>query len=173
MEKVAAQEAAPSPLPRHDLGEVQNMDRFIGSESARKLLASNGFVVTDHQFKQIFSAYIDSSCPKFITTDSAWHTYHVVLEAGVLQLEQAQADRLRLFSRRLSEQASKLAADGDEGWGNLATYAAIGLGLQDPDAKPLLPKERGTVVTATLTGLTGDAKPVTFGALFSLCRCMC
>lgn len=81
----------------YDLHSVKGIDSFSGSASAKELLGRNGFVVADPTFKQIFEPYIKSpeieagsetnpmgvSLPAFITTDSAWHTYHVMLEEGV------------------------------------------------------------------------------------------
>ena len=65
-------------------------------------------MVADPAFKQIFEPYIKSppikepsekhplgeSLPSFITTDSAWHTYHVLLEEGVKDMEEVESQRL-------------------------------------------------------------------------------
>src|ERR1039457_1397267 len=80
----------------YNLRAVNGIEAFGGSTAAREVLGKNGFVVADPAFKQIFEAYIKSpqiegpsaanpmwrSLPSFITTDSAWHTYHVLLEEG-------------------------------------------------------------------------------------------
>jgi HEAT repeat protein len=66
---------------------VQGLDKFDGSSTAWHLLETNGFVVTDPGFKQIYEPYLDDSLPVFITTDSAWHAYHVLLTEGMRQLE--------------------------------------------------------------------------------------
>ncbi len=92
----------------YNLAEVRGMEGFQGATNGLDLLRSNGFVVTDPTFKQIFEAYIQSpqieppsetnrfgqSLPAFITTDSAWHTYHILLEEGVKEMELVQAQRL-------------------------------------------------------------------------------
>jgi hypothetical protein len=44
---------AEDPPPLYDLGKVEGMQSFVGSDGARQLLGRNGFVVTDQQFKQI------------------------------------------------------------------------------------------------------------------------
>src|SRR5690349_20326224 len=76
----------------YDLKSVNGIEAFAGSAEAKQMLARNGFVVADPAFKQIFEPYIKSrqvkepsdkhpmgeSLPSFITTDSAWHTYHVL-----------------------------------------------------------------------------------------------
>ena len=79
----------------YELKTVDGIDGFSGSAAAKDLLERNGFVVTDRQFRQIFEAYTSGGLPKFITTDSAWHTYHVLLEDGVKRLEEIQAGRRR------------------------------------------------------------------------------
>ena len=107
--------AAPVIGGSYDLGKVGGMAAFQGSASARELLGRNDFVVANPTFKQIFEAYIESprieepsiqvptgrSLPSFITPDSAWHTYHVLLEEGVRELEEIQSRRLLEFSRGL------------------------------------------------------------------------
>src|SRR5580765_2225112 len=99
----------------YDLHAVKGIEAFDGSAAAKQILARNGFVVADPAFKQIFEPYIKSrqvkepsdkhpmgeSLPSFITTDSAWHTYHVLLEEGVKNMEEVQSQRLRRFSQRL------------------------------------------------------------------------
>src|ERR1039457_2841051 len=99
----------------YNLRAVNGIEAFGGSTAARELLGKNGFVVADPAFKQIFEAYIKSpqiegpsaanpmgrSLPSFITTDSAWHTYHVLLEEGVRQMEEVESGRLLEFSREL------------------------------------------------------------------------
>ena len=128
--------AASSPAGMYDLANVKGMDEFVGTRAARDKLAANGFVVTEQQFKQIFSAYIAPPLPQFITTDSVWHTYHVLLEEGVRQLEDIQARRLERFARRLVEAAAKRGKSD-----LLDYYAAVGLGIQDGAYVKGLPKD--------------------------------
>ena len=65
---------------------VQGLEKFDGSPAAWHLLETNGFVVTDPEFKAIFEPYLDNSLPAFITVDSAWQTYHCLFEEGITQL---------------------------------------------------------------------------------------
>ena len=128
--------AAPTAQAQHryDLESVDLIESFVGSPRALELLSQQGFVVTNQQFKQIFSAYINHnhlnpSPAKFITVDSAWHTYHVLFEDAVKSLEQQQAERLRVFSETLyaaSKQKSKEAGQ----WAKPTQYAAAALALQ-------------------------------------------
>lgn len=120
-----------------ELNDVKFIQSFEGSDEAKALLAEPGFVVTAQQFPQIFTAYINEDGPPFfITEDSAWHTYHVLLEDGVRQFEEDQIATLRQFSSRLVEVArARSQQRGDVYW-DLAAFAAVGLALQDPAAVP-------------------------------------
>src|ERR1700720_4633648 len=77
----------------YDLNSIDGMNCFGGSEEAAKLLAAQGFVVAAPEYLQIFEPYIESPLPVFITPDSAWHTYHVLLEDGVKEMERTQCAR--------------------------------------------------------------------------------
>lgn len=129
--------------PPYRLQDVAGMEAFVGSADARELLARQGFVVTGLQFPQIFAAYLrlaidlpqeQTDIPWFITEDSVWHAYHVLLEEGVHVLEEVQADRLHEFSTRLLRAAQARSATLDAVDEDLAAFAAVGLGLQDPAA---------------------------------------
>jgi hypothetical protein len=119
--------------PRYRLDQVGLGELFGGSDEARELLESNGFVVTDEQFEQVFTPYINPTFPVFITADSAWHTYAILLEEGRRQLETAQARLLLQFSRQLVD-AAMAKADGGGPYKDLALFAAVGLVLQDREA---------------------------------------
>ena len=125
----------------YDLAKVRHMDGFVGSARARELLARQGMVVTDLAFRQVFVPYTThammAGMPVFITTDSAWSGYHVLLELGLHRLEEIQSRRLEAFSRRLT--ALALArAHGDGAYLDLARFAAVGLVLQNPAAQASL-----------------------------------
>ena len=136
---------------------VRGMEAFQGSAAARRLLEQNGFVVADPTFKQIFEPYIqspsihrdegspedeqDPKLPVFITTDSAWHTYHFLLEAAVRRAEERQADLLLKFSRRLRELLGTQRWVGGVELEALKSYAAVGLALQDPAFRYKAPAE--------------------------------
>jgi hypothetical protein len=131
---------------------VQGLDKFDGSTAAWHLLETNGFVVTDPSFKQIFEPYLDDSMPLFITTDSAWHTYHVLLAEGTRQLELAQSRQLADFSRRLLAAASEQAKSANRDFSDLARFAAIGLALQDKTFRAPLPDEQKRLAETLLAG---------------------
>ncbi len=139
----------------YELEKVEHIGSFVGSEEAKEHLARHGFVVTDQQFKQIFEAYIGSELPKFITTDSAWHTYHVLLEEGVRKLEEAQARCLKKFSTRLIEVALSKSKGKKGPYMDLARFAGVGLGLQDRDAIGSVQTELRSEVERVLEKLQG------------------
>lgn len=156
----------------YDLSKVRGIETFNGSTAAKELLRRNGFVVSDPAFKQIFEPYITnpqtgepseknplgSSLPSFITTDSAWHTYHVLLEEGVKQMEEVQSRRLLDFSRQLLKVLSdpKLASN------ELAWLPSIGLGLQDEKYRQTLSPDATRIVTGLRTGSEMVVVPVGF-----------
>ncbi len=148
------------------------MQAFQGSAEARELLGKNGFVVADPAFKQIFEPYIKSpqteepsdkkpmgdSLPAFITTDSAWHTYHVLLEEGVKTMEESQSKRLLTFSRRLLT----LVSDSTNSDGDLRLFCAVGLAMQDEPFRQSLSPEVKQIVDGLRTGSTPVAVPIGF-----------
>jgi len=155
----------------YDLQAVKGMEAFKGSDEARELLQKNGFVVADPALKQIFEAYIKSPqteapsetsprgsvLPSFITVDSAWDTYHVLLEEGVKQMEEIQAKRLHNFSRQLLTAAERVNADP-----NLRMFSTVGLGLQDEGYRQTLDGEAKRIVDGLRTGSAPVAMPLGF-----------
>lgn len=165
--------AEPGSAVSNDLATVKGMEGFGGSKDAREILARNGFVVADPTFKQIFEPYIQSpqvqrpsdtnptgqSLPSFITTDSAWHTYHVLLEEGVKELETMQAQRLLRFSHQLwtaaREDASSDATD-------LRPFASVGLALQDEQHRKTIGPAEKEIVDGLRTGTNPVEAPIGF-----------
>lgn len=75
-----------------DFGDVKNFDQvswnFNGIDSA--LLRSNHFTVKKSQYKQLFDVY--NACtwngtPIFVTTDAVLHTYHVLFDRILAEIE--------------------------------------------------------------------------------------
>ena len=168
--------ATNGPPGTYDLNRTAGIQCFEGSAAAREILARNGFVVADPYFKQIFEPYIKSpevektseknpggtSLPSFITTDSAWHTYHVLLEEGVKEMEAIQAKRLLDFSRLLLAAAREHGGSGERNATEVASFASIGLAFQDVRHRQLLAPEEKRVVEALRTGSTPVAVPIGF-----------
>ena len=57
-------------------------------------LVANKILVTNQTYRQVFTPYIESDLPVFITSDSVLNGFHVLLEESVLRLERANARRL-------------------------------------------------------------------------------
>jgi HEAT repeat protein len=139
-----------SAVPTYTL--VQGLDKFEGSSTAWRLLETNGFVVADPTFKQIFEPYLDESMPVFITPDSAWHAYHVLLAEGMHELQTAQSRRLAEFSRRLWTSANEQAKSGAPDFADLARFAGVGLSLQDEAFRKSLSDDQRRIAETLLTG---------------------
>ncbi len=137
---------------------VQGLDKFDGSTAAWHLLETNGFVATDPGFKQIFEPYLDDALPVFITTDSAWHAYHVLLGGGMREWDLAQSRRLADFSRNLWSKAKDQAQSQGRDFSELTDFAAIGLALQDKTFRGTLPNEQKNLTEALLSG-QGEVRP--------------
>jgi len=151
--------AADTQDPPFDLEKVQHMEHFVGSAAAKTLLEKQGFAVTDQQFKQIFAAYISCPLPPLITTDSAWHTYHVLLEEGVRLLAEGEAARLRTFSEKLTSAALRASSEGKKPFLDLARFAGVGLALQDAAAVKTMDARIVADVRATVGKLKGAQGP--------------
>ena len=151
--------------PKKPARKLKTVRRFKAFD---QMLKKNRFAVTPEQFPQIFTAYIpeswdrENALPPFITTDSAWETYHVLLEEGVKQIEQYQAVRLKRFSRRLLDRATSLAAHGQRDFARIAEYASIALALQDKKHAAMLPKTRKQLLSALKEGVGTVRGPVGF-----------
>ena len=155
----------------YNLRAVNGIEAFGGSTAAREVLGKNGFVVADPAFKQIFEAYIKSpqiegpsaanpmgrSLPSFITTDSAWHTYHVLLEEGVRQMEEVESGRLLEFSRELLAIVSN-QKDSSE----LGPFVSVGVALQDEQHRQSVAPEVKRIVDALRSGSEPVAIPIGF-----------
>ncbi|MBT3199117.1 MAG: DUF3160 domain-containing protein [Phycisphaerales bacterium] len=147
--------AEPFEYPNEDEQTLQVTEK---SKALDRLLEKNGFVVTTREFYQMFSAYCPlpsnnpDNLPPFITTDSAWHTYHILLEKGVKQLEQRQAIHLKMFSRRLLSRAKEMARNGETDFSKIANYASIALAIQDKKHAATLTGKQKELLAAIRTG---------------------
>ncbi|MEW5763274.1 MAG: DUF3160 domain-containing protein [Bacillota bacterium] len=131
-----------------DLGNVTNRDRFRLSPEAQRLLARNGFVVTElphppYGFNEFFGLYEDNryaAVPSFITTDAMLHNYHLFFSHLLRTLEK---EKLGPELKALT--ASMLAGAGEQykalkgtPWENAArrnvAFFAVAARLLDPGA---------------------------------------
>ena len=104
------------------------------ADDAKAKLQSDGLVVLDIPLKQGFSAYIGSSRPVFVTSDSVLMAYHRLLEEIVNEAENAEEARSRRFWQSLWENLPReTAADAgnsrEEGFRRSRLVVATGLRL--------------------------------------------
>lgn len=87
------------------------------TDSDMKLLKANRFVITGQEYKQVFTPYIGTDVPLFITPDSLMAAYHVLLEESVLRMEQAHAKKLpailKTITSNLDSAATALTGNKD------------------------------------------------------------
>ncbi len=86
-----------------DLDRVVGIQQFDGPPAARELLKRNGFVVVPRFYRQIFSPYVHSGLPPFITTDSLHRTFHVIFEEQIKRVESALAKDVAALSKGLAD----------------------------------------------------------------------
>lgn len=87
-----------------DLEQVQGMDKYNGPEPGKVLLKQNGFVVVPRYYHRIFSPYWDKSLAHYITIDSVHHTYHVIFEDLLKELETALASEMTILAGTMRAQ---------------------------------------------------------------------
>jgi len=151
-----AEETARAPQLPYDLTKVGHIQAFVGSAQAKDVLSRQGFVVTEEQFRQIFEPYLPAirvKMPVFITVDSAWHTYHVLLEEGVQQVEMGQARLLRRFSERLYQITAGRKGPSQVVYHDLAAFAAVGWAIQDSTSLQHMPADLRAMVVRTLKAM--------------------
>ena len=139
---------------------------------AVRQLARDKILVTNEAFKQIFTPYIETDLPLFVTSDSLLGGFHVLFEESVLRLERANARKLPEILRVIRanlETVDKDLKGKPELVAAAKTRATVVIGtalrlLGDdsalPDAKiaKLIDGEAGRVTAAT-----GQAKPAWLG----------
>lgn len=76
-----------------------------------KILARQKIVLTDEEFKQVFTPYLYGGLPVFITSDSLINAFHVVLEESVYRMERVNAARLPAFLEHTLARVDDAAKD--------------------------------------------------------------
>ncbi len=104
-----------------------------------KQLGRNKILVTNEAYKQVFTPYIKSGIPLFITSDSLLNAFHVLYEESVLRMENANARKLPEILRFI--------------WNNLE---AIDAGMKGKPKLVAAAKRRAQVVIGTALRLLGD-----------------
>lgn len=91
--KPVAVQTTPSVKPytiSSDLSNVSNIADFEIADTAKTLLARNGFTARAGSFRQIYDVYNECESrgiPAFITTDACLHTYHILYDYMLRILE--------------------------------------------------------------------------------------
>ena len=102
-------------------------------------LGKDKILVTNEPYLQVFTPYLHSDIPLFITSDSMLNGFHVLYEESLLRLEQANARRLRGILKFM--------------WKNLPTADKVFRGKRERVADA---KMRAAVIVATAMRLLGD-----------------
>ena len=102
-------------------------------------LGRDKILITDEASKQVFTPYVESGIPLFITSDSLLNAFHVLYEESVLRLETANARKLPEILRFI--------------WKNLPSAAKLVKGKPELAARA---KRRAQVVVGTALKLLGD-----------------
>jgi hypothetical protein len=127
-----------------DLSNVINANDFDFSEAQKNLLIKNAFVVVPASNDEFFPIYEENEyheIPNFITTDSMLHTYHLMFDFLLKQLEEQKlAPELKqLSSIMLSEALNQYDSLKGTEWENAAKrnvgFFAVGNKLLDPSIK--------------------------------------
>ena len=124
-----------------DLSNVINANDFDFSEAQKNLLIKNAFVVTPSYYAEFFPIYESNRydyVPNFITTDSMLHTYHLMFDSLLKQIEEQKlAPELKqLSATMLSEALNQYDSLKGTEWENAAKrnvgFFAVGSKLLDP-----------------------------------------
>jgi hypothetical protein len=125
-----------------NLSNVTNASDFsFLSGPAKNLLVKNAFVVKPTYYNEFFPLYESNRydyTPDFITTDSMLHTYHLMFDFLLKQLEEQKlaAELKQLNASMLSESLSQYNSLKGTEWENAAKrnvgFFAVGSKLLDP-----------------------------------------
>ncbi len=156
-----------------DLSNVDYTDILQGPTDSNKLLAENGFYVSEGWSEEFFSLYEDNRyelIPNFVTTDSVLHTYHLYFNFLLKSLEE---NELYDISETITEDMLQASLDqyeklkGTE-WEAAAKvnvgYFSVALKQLKPDA-PIndLVKEAVEADNAAMTSHEGIGTPAVYG----------
>ena len=162
-----------------DLGNVSNIEDYYFDDDAKKMLAENGFFVSQYGSYEFWEPYESNRyaiMPNFVTVDSMMHTYHLYFSMLQKQTEKNfLAERLASLSGAMVEKSeAQLEAlkgtEFEEAAKRNVAFFSVGARLLDPSAKT--PEEVEDVVKEELarieahseilpSGLTGDNEDYT------------
>jgi hypothetical protein len=172
---VVAVKVPDNPYPGYTLplalDQVQGVDGLKLSEAQKALLTKNGFVASVpvpgefREFYQIYESarYSDSDIPLFVTTDAVFHSYHLVFDKMLRDLESENfLPTLKDLSAAMLETSEKQLAEAkgnavaEPALRNVAFFAVACqlLGLPNP-----VPDEAKSLVEAELALIDAHAGP--------------
>ncbi|MFW6159408.1 MAG: DUF3160 domain-containing protein, partial [Planctomycetota bacterium] len=122
-------------------------DEYVWQDAAKghltaaeiKQLDLDKILVTDKAFKQVFTPYLESGLPLFITSDSLLNAFHVLYEESVMRMEQANTGQLRQILRTV--------------WKNLPSTTK---GIKGKPKLTAAALRRAQIVVGTALKLLGD-----------------
>ena len=97
-----------------DIETVVGIGKYDGPESGKGLLRKNGFVVVPDYHHRIFSPYVGSPLPRFITGDSVHRTFHAIFEDQLKKVETASAADLSLLTDALIADLAPRRGEGGD-----------------------------------------------------------
>ncbi len=128
-------------------GEDAAEDDWISTARAAGLsdedigqVRTNGILVTNESYNQVYVPYVERTLPVFVTSDSLLNAYHVLYEESIRRMEQANAQRLPDILRFILANL--------DGASDLSTA---------DDALVAAAQERATIVVATALKLLDDS----------------
>ena len=138
----ALMRVAVADAPPYDLDRVRGIEAFPQDPHLREQLARDGFAVGPERLSSLHWMYkhpstgaiLGRSLPPFITVDSAFRTYHVLLEEAIAQYERRRAGEIAGLLRSLLDAVSAVRVDGSEGDAaktRLIAWLTVGLALSD------------------------------------------
>ncbi|MDI6791872.1 MAG: DUF3160 domain-containing protein [bacterium] len=150
--------AVPSYIIAGDFSNVSNFKEFAFNEKEEELLRANGFVVKRSEYKQVYDVYNDCKKrgrPIFVTTDALLHTFHILYDYTLRDLEVRQfAPDLKGLTQALLQRTQAQYDEADTGavkeaaLKNLAYFAVAARLLDDSFDIPAAVKD---VVESELT----------------------
>lgn len=144
-----------------DLDKVEGIKQFDGPPAARELLKRNGFVVVPRFYRQIFSPYIHSGLPPFITTDSLHRTFHVIFEEQIKRVETALAGDVAAITKTMLRSVS--AAEATEAQRLARGYFLVAQSLLSGDEAPVDAPKEVAAELALIRAAQGVARSPLFG----------
>ena len=82
------------------------------TDAERVQLQRDKLIITDRSYRQVFTPYIYSPKPVFITTDSVLNAWHVLLEESIRVMEERFSWELPAGLDKALESLPKVAPDG-------------------------------------------------------------